>query len=61
MQYGAVRHKDGTSRGRYISQAVRKGATLGDKVLGHVADGVLLPYYLSCTGRKQQWFAIGQA
>lgn len=45
MQYRGVRHKDGTKRGGFISQAVRRGATLGDKVLDHVAGAVLLPYY----------------
>lgn len=42
------RHRDGQIRGGFISQAVRKNVTLGDKVLGHVAGAVLLPYYTVC-------------
>jgi hypothetical protein len=45
MQYRVVWHRDGQRRGGFISQAVRKNVTLGDKVLGHVAGAVLLPYY----------------
>lgn len=49
MQFRADGHRNGTRRGRFIiSPAVRKGVTpLGDKVLGHVAERVLLPYYMS--------------
>lgn len=52
-----ARHEGGTRTGwqrrgggGLISQAVRKNATLGDKVLGYVAGAVLLPYYAEYNG-----------
>lgn len=30
-----------------LAKRSERGVTLGDKVFGHVAGGVLLPYYMS--------------